>query len=646
MTKTIQRHQMPILDRSASFVPETLNAEDRTVEVVWSTGARVRRSSWFSGDYHEELSMQHSHVRLDRLNSGASVLNNHARYSLSDVIGVVEKAWIKEKTGHATIRFSNREDVEPIFNDVKNGIIRNISVGYTVHKFEERQPGDDGLKVFRAIDWEPMELSFVAIPADKGAQVRSEELSTSCEIVHRQEEQPQGETEMPQAQAQTPSNVAPETNVREVQTPVVDTDAIRNEAVQAERVRCSEIKKIVTAVRLESDVADQLIASGVSIEEARKAVLEKVAAKQAEVRTTNVDVTRDENETRLRGFENALLNRYDGKNKLEDHGRKVRSFSLLDMARECVERKGVRTAEMSRMEIAGRALHSTSDFPLILANVAGKTMRDSYEAAPKTFAPFVRETTLPDFKEISRVQIGDAPELDEIVENAAVTYGTVGEAAEKYALRTFGKGIAIGRRMIVNDDMDAFSRIPALFGRRAADKEADLVWGIITGNPNMADGYALFQAANHKNLASSGAVISVTTVSAARKAMRLQTGLNGAKMNLRPAFMAVPTALETTAEQFLNSIIVATQDSNTNPFKGSMGLIVEPRLDDASATAWYLLCTPAQVDMIELGRLQGETGPMLETESDFDTEGFKMKMRYDLGSKAIDHRGFFKNPGA
>ena len=65
------------LQRAAAFVPSTLNADNRTVELTWTTGARGLRSSLFGGDWFEELDMTPRSVRLDRLNSGASLLNNH-----------------------------------------------------------------------------------------------------------------------------------------------------------------------------------------------------------------------------------------------------------------------------------------------------------------------------------------------------------------------------------------------------------------------------------------------------------------------------------------------------------------------------------------------------------------------------------------
>lgn len=104
----------------------SFNKEDRTVEVVFSTGSKGKRWTW-TGSYYEELSLKKESVRLDRLNAGAPVLNNHSSYDLKDSLGVVEKAWLKGKEARAILRLSSRDDVAGIVQDIEDGIIRNIS---------------------------------------------------------------------------------------------------------------------------------------------------------------------------------------------------------------------------------------------------------------------------------------------------------------------------------------------------------------------------------------------------------------------------------------------------------------------------------------------------------------------------------------
>jgi hypothetical protein len=172
-----------------------VNKEARTVNLIFSTGAAVDRMDYWSGKrYREVLSMDPAHVRLDRLNAGAPLLDAHSAYSVGDVLGAVQPdtARIVNKQGVATVRFSKRDAVEPIFQDVADGIITNVSVGYRVYKFVEDTPKDGGLPTRTAIDWEPFEVSMVPMPADVGARVRGGDKSgtNACEIVPARELSP------------------------------------------------------------------------------------------------------------------------------------------------------------------------------------------------------------------------------------------------------------------------------------------------------------------------------------------------------------------------------------------------------------------------------------------------------------------------
>ena len=158
----------------ARFQSKTIDQEKRTVDVVFGSDSPTKMFSWDYGRILETLSFKKGHVNLDRLNGGAPVLDNHMSFGpVADiVIGVVEKAWVKGNEGHATIRFSENDNGSRVMGLVKEGVLRNISVGYSVNKYEITR-NDDSLDEYTAIDWEPHEISMVAVPADAKAQVRS-----------------------------------------------------------------------------------------------------------------------------------------------------------------------------------------------------------------------------------------------------------------------------------------------------------------------------------------------------------------------------------------------------------------------------------------------------------------------------------------
>src|ERR1051325_6672128 len=181
-TTAERRVYAPMAEREATLRPTTWNAEQRTVEVVWTTGARGVKFLWYTcGLVDEELATSPTNVRLDRLNAGAPVLNTHQRSDLAGQIGVVVpgSARMASGQGTASLQLSDRADLAPIVADIAAGVIRNLSVGYTVHAYEiEQREGQRPL--YRAVDWEPFEISFVPEPFDAAAQVRSGPFPQPC----------------------------------------------------------------------------------------------------------------------------------------------------------------------------------------------------------------------------------------------------------------------------------------------------------------------------------------------------------------------------------------------------------------------------------------------------------------------------------
>ena len=698
------RMELPLQTRAdVRLMPETAEAEARTVELVWSTGAPVRRRDFWTGQaYDEVLSLAEGHVDLARLNGGAPLLNAHGAFDLADVIGVIERAWIANENGapvgRARVRFSDRADVEPIWRDVKSGIIRNVSVGYAVRTYEVTET-DGAPPLWRAVDWQPLELSAVPVGADAAAGFRARAPATSpCRLLrqtptpdnedpamtrddeteaHEALDAPKPQTEaaqeeLPAAAAEEPRSAAPEPQTRAAPAPgrpeireqlraetpppsprsanAAEMQQAAEQARAEERQRIAAIQDAARKLGVGADIAQDLVTRGVHLDTARAALIDAAASRDAAQETRPHVATHgiDAAETRRAAVEGALLHRYDpGRFGLSEPAREWRGLSLIEMARAWLEAEGVRVRGLSRDEIATRALHTTSDFPAILAGVTNKTLREAYDTAPRTFPAIARRTTVADFKQVHRLQLGEAPQLERVNEAGEFKRGTIGEAQETYRIETFGKVIGITRQVLINDDLDAFTRVPALFGTAAATLESDVVWGIFVANPTMADGNAFFHS-THKNLAGSGAALDVSGLAKARTAMSHQKGLDGkTHLNIRPAYLVVPTSLELAAEQLLAQNIAPTKAADVVPSSiRSLSVVSEPRLDPASgAVPWYLVASPAAIDTIEYAYLEGNEGVALETRMGFDVDGIEIRARLDFGAKAIDWRGFYKNPG-
>lgn len=661
----------------------TANDEERTVEVTFTTDTPVERYDWATGQrFLETLSMDPAHVRLGRLNDGGPVLDAHSAWSVSDQLGAVVPGSVslKKKEARATIRFSMRDAVTPIWQDVRDGILRSVSVGYRVYRYEETAAKTNGnkLPLRKAIDWEPFEVSMVPIPADAGAKTRGERPAdtSQCEITPAETDPSrtgsQKETTMreenrseflaednPLGAAATPAPATP---------PPAVVPNERDMGSDAERERIQGILLATRAARLPQSFADTLIADAkMTLVRAQARVFEEMNKRGADsegpgrIPAGDIRVGDDPLIHSREGVKNALLHRAapelrkaDGTPyfTLDENGRRFRGLSLLDIGRAILNARGVRTSHLSKMDLAAESLglragmHTTSDFAELLADVANKTLRAAYEAAPQTWLPIARRVTVPDFKPVKQLSLGDAPALLAVAEHGEYTRGTIAESKEQFTLASYGRIFAITRKALVNDDLGAFSRVAMLFGRAARNLESDLVWAEITNNAAMGDGVVLFHA-NHANLAGAAAAISVDTIGAGRAAMRKQTGLDGETLlNVSPRYLIVPAAKETIADQFVSTNLVAAQGSNVNPFAGRLAVIAEPRLDANSTTAWYLAASPDQVDMILYGTLQDQDGPRVESRIGFDIDGVEIKAAHDFVAKVIDHRGLFKNAGA
>ena len=643
---------LPALRRAADLLPATLDEDDRSIEVVWSTGARVRRQPLFGEVFDEELSMDPGSVRLDRLNAGGPLLKVHDTRTLDAVIGSVVPgtARIDQGRGIARVRFSQRADVEPIWADIRAGHLRAVSIGYQVHRFEVSRPAN-APELWRAVDWTPFEISAVPVGADPAAGFRAVENLTPC-VVDRDDVSSNERTFMDETITTPAPIAAPPEAVTRVPAPDADTKTLIAEAQSAERERVATILDLTGRLGLERALADDLVARGVELDEARRVILDKVAARSEETRSFAQVATplggRDERLTRREAVTNALLHRYSPSLfSLDEPARSYRGMTLLELSREFLTSAGVNVRGMSRDEIATRALHSTSDFPEILAAVTNKTLRQAYEAYPQTFRPFCRQVQASDFRDIARVQLGEAPQLQKVSESGEFKRGTIGEARERYRVETYGRVVGITRQTIINDDLDAFTRLPAMYGTAIATLESDIVWAIVVSNPTMGDGTALFHA-THRNLAATGAMLSTASIGDARAAMAKQTGIDKKTvLNIRPSFLLVPVALELAAEQLLAQNIVPAKMADVVPQSiRSLAVIAEPRLDSASVNAWFLAASPAQIDTIEYAYLEGQQGAYIETRNGFDVDGVEIKCRLDFGAKAIDWRGLYRNPGA
>ncbi|QDJ10788.1 Phage Head Protease [Roseomonas mucosa] len=589
---------MPVnlLTRTAAIQPDTFNEEARTVRVVWSTGAAVNRRD-AQGAFREVLSLDPGHVRLDHLR-GASVLDTHQQRTLASVLGVVQDASVEDGAGWATIRFSTRAEVQPIVADVRDGVIRHVSVGYSVDRWQDTAEG--GVRTRTAIAWTPREISFVPLPADPGASVRN--------------------------------------HMTETTTAEADTRAEVN----------TQIRSIATVSGLDAAFADAQIDRGATVEQARAAAFEELVQRGGgTIRTQRVEVGQDHTDPAalVTRMGEALACSLTGQAP-SDAARPFMGMGMADSARALLAARGERVSTLSREEVLTRAAaHTLSDFPNLLTGVGNRVLLPAYQAAQTPLRQLARQRNAADFRPVSLLRIGEFGKLKPVNEMGEIKALTTGEAKEGYALETFGGMFALSRKAIINDDLGAFGQWSAMMGRAAAETEADqLVQMVIQASgagPVMGDGKRLFHT-DHGNLATPGP-LNVASLSAARLAMRTQKGLDGkSPINVTPKYLLVSADLETLAEQVLAQLTAATVEGQ-NPFAGKLTLLVEGRLP---AGAWYVFADPAASPVLEYAYLSSAQGPQMASRDGWEVLAREFRVVLDFGCGAIDWRGAYRNAGA
>lgn len=320
-------------------------------------------------------------------------------------------------------------------------------------------------------------------------------------------------------------------------------------------------------------------------------------------------------------------------------------LTLRELARASLADRGIGLSGLSPMAMVGMAFtHTQSDFGNILMDVAHKAALLGWDEAEETFDRWTRKGTLTDFKVSHRVGLNSLAALRKVRDGAEYKYITVGDKAEPIALATYGELFSLTRQTIINDDLDMLTRIPAAMGGAARATVGDLVYAILTGNGKLSDGHTLFSA-EHNNVIK--AAMDIEGLDAARKMMRLQKSGDRA-LNIRPAYVLTPVALESRANQLIKSTSVPGAESNSginNPIQNFAEVIAEPRLDASSSKAFYLTAAQGR-DTIEVAYLDGVEAPYVEQQTGFTIDGAAFKVRIDAGVAALDYRGLVKSTGS
>lgn len=601
------------------------DGDTRQAELSLSSEEPCRR--WF-GD--EILSHDAGAVDLTRLQEIGVVLFNHDR---DRVIGRVLDVRLDETTRklRAVIQFDEDEESECVYQKVRSGTLKGVSVGYAVDVWEEVKAGATSTNgrftgpCEVATRWTPYELSIVSVPADATVGV-GRSFSENGEAAMDEQNKDNGVKEKELVREATKETVTQP-----------DTEAARQAAIAEERARVREIGTMCRQFGVDDA---PYINDGMSVEAVRAAILDKLAAeRKAQTVTVQVDEMDKFRAAATDGL--AMRAGLTVENKAAGAD-EYRGKRMIRLAAECVERElGKNTRTMDDEMIVREALTGTGAFPGILSNVAHKSMAQAYQTAPTTYQLWTAHGSNSDFKDAPRYRLSEADTLEKLNESGEFKASGITESMAKTSVATYGRMFSITRQAIINDDMGALQQLPAIYGASARRMINKMVYKMLKANPTI-EGDPLFSN-NHNTL--HAVDISIEGLAKMKAAMAKQKNIAGLEyLNIQPAFLICPVELEVQAAQFISSVVDPTKANATpNPFANKMTVISEPELEDAKT--FYLAAAAGVAPTIEVTSLNGNLTPTMERAEQFDTLGIKWRIYMDVGVNLLDYRGIAKSTG-
>lgn len=677
MKKKQQSLRLPIQHLRAAVEPSSFDADARTVEMRWYSGGAVLRNSFFDGPYMLQFSMDPKDVRLERFQSGRAVLK--AGHSMSDdvdaVLGVIEEASIGKDGGRARIRFSQRESVTPVLQDIRDGILRNVSMEAIPYRLEEITEKGDDIPTLLATDWEPLAVALVSTGADAQAQLLSGEEDFPCTVNLSAEAVADAQMEGKTMRVRLLSTneiveikddeYDEELHSQDLTVPEADPpptpkepyDRIEDRKLQfikeADNKRAARIRELMLHFELDEFWAKRHINLNSTIEaavaDARKIVAERAPDIDGRLSFGN---DYDSIGWRVDRMSEALAFRAmtarGASAECPEPAKRYERYSIAECAFDVLDALGTtrgRALDPLRapFDVIKLAM-GTTDFPGLLANVLNKTLMPMYMQAMPTYRQIAQQRQFRDYRPHRFVRKGDFPLTQLVGEGGEVTEGAMGEGSETVTALKYGRILNILWEVLVNDDVGAFQDFGGMVASRIVDRENALFYQTcITAasglGPNLADGVAVHNSA-HNNVNSAGA-LSNDRLNEAFGLMAEQTSIDGLKLNVPPAFVLTSATSHVLARTLLTQIY-PTQASEVNPFSGILQAIYDANLSDER---YYVIAAPSALPNYIYGTVDGQ-GPRFEVRQGFEIEGVQVKAVHDFGCGAIDYRGSVTGAGS
>ena len=560
---------------------------------------------------------------------------------------------------------------ENIVTQGKAGADWQLSIGAEVEAAELVQ---EGKRVVNGIEHEApfyhvtkstlREVSVVAVGADKATHMKvTASLQLKGNSIMEKEVIGNGELGTGNGEAKPAATVEAAMPTAPAAEPV-DVKAVAAEAVKVERERVAMIKAVCNGEFAEIEA--QAIAEGWDKNQVNEAVLAAFRKKQP-VADVNITIKKDKS-MNAKHIEAALSLRagIDGDSLAKSMGEeaveaaaKDADMPLAGILAECMKLEGM-SVPRSFDNAAIKAAFSTVSLPGILSNVAQKKLLQAYQAQPIIATKLCTTADLSDFKENQRYRLTDIGDLKPVGADGEIKDGGVAEEAAVNQLDTYAKKFCLTRKMIINDDLGAFLKVPTAMGNRAARLVDQLFFKRLMANPTMTDGKALFCAPHKNQLTGANSALSADSLKKAIQLFLNQTDRDGQPINVEPSILLVPTALKFLAQELTQGRALIMSGGAENTVRPAINVLADEGLsvvsspylsntkyDGASDASWYLFGKPGTVDTFEIGYLKGKRTPTVERgDLDFNVLGIWFRVFFDVGIREQDHRGMVRAVGA
>ena len=632
--------------------PHSLDETNRTVDITISTTTPVLEYDYRSDQMVPTVIIPEGIHAPDK--GQIPLVDTHDMSTIENQLGSVSELRAEGDEYIGKARFAEDTKSEKAFELTRNKHLTDFSIRSATLEYTILEEGENAeimgrnftgpVKVITSSRL--IEVSAVSVGADPKATSRS----AHVELV----EPNQTEVKETKRMSKEEEVIAP---VETVVAPVVeraapvDTEAIRMEVIETERARVSDINSVARELNLDSDFVGKV--EHESISDFKQRAYAQVSENMKEVSVTSPTITAgaDATDKQRAAFSDALLLRSgqlgdDVSAERREIAREAAGYSLVEMARESLRSEG-KEYKGDRHEMVGRALAS-SDFPILCGNIAQKSVMAGFDSTDETYGSWVDTSgSVSDFKTQTKARAGEFSDLEEVKEGEEYKIGDRPEQSETFKIAKYGKLLPFTRESLINDDLGQLTDSAFSMGEAASRKLGDLAYAVLTLNANMGDGNTLFGAPHGNINTATGVAPNAASMAEGILAMKYQKDIAGLKrLNIKPAFLLAPAALEGTTEEFFQSKVyadAATDATRTNIYYNSIQRVYETRLDDADLAQWYLAAVRNTVKMYFLN---GNKSPFMERQDEFSRDAVNWKIRMEASATAENWKGLYRNVGA